>query len=1206
MADVNLLVNALNAVTETLQEKALRPEPERSDWASVRPALDRLEGQVETLLTRWSEVVPMLASAAEAEAAAVSSAVARAVADGAAVLYLAGTGRPSDLMRRAARIGGDTVGGRLAAAGGDAPAEYARLTWAEWLFQAGKGRKGRSEAEALTKRSSGVIAEAAAALLDMPMPTKKPPTLQTVNGIGTTVYGKRDARPDGSYVKTRYFALVFVPVLPLDAWRVREAPGEGWYFLGKVPLGPVAKWWRRGLAAAVALMVLSGLWSSWYDAPERRFDRAVTAAAQEADPAAKRAALEAVARDFEGERVDQARVAGPLVELAAAAVPAEPSLADASAMEATIARIEGLPEDTREAAGDAMARVVLGWVEAIGTADDAALGLGASLAKRASGLAEGGAVKAEAEAAWASRMTEKAEALAAEWPIEAVHAYARIGSAEAIGKALALIEALDPGMSVWVELRPSLTSMRTAAPAAGVETAALDAALSEATRASVAADDPARQALLDADDEAALRAGVAAAPGDHALAARLAELLAAQGDVAGAEAVLSALGSPGQMAGPAQRALADLWAAEGKLAEADAVLTRVVAARLPRFEAARRAYEQAADAFRDRKIAELERPGIATLHQAVIDEINRAATDEEKSAIFVRWLGEQMDRDETLGRLRAAYSALGDVVPAALSLGTLKLRRANGASGEARARLLAEAEAAFLSIQAEAKGVASYHLGLGQVYHRLGKIEEGDAEFEGLLQRGEPALSLAVAQAYRELGLEQRARAEAEKLVDAPAPVGSSAAITLALLARDNDEKRSWLEKADQSMPFVRNELLSLEAEALLEEGDRAAADRKFAEVAAAFEQDAANNASAANNAALVLLRRYDCTGDAKHLTRAVQLMEGARELEPDNGIMIGNLADVREMAVTHAALAQWLPLDRLGLTGSELSSVLDAMLDGPMRGEVRAALGRSPQVRRLLELVRQAEVLAPNRPESWGREVNWLVRLDDTAGLVALRARMKGVALDHAAREAMWRSRIAAGADPETVEAALATVARLDARLAAVGGVKPARAVLSMLRGEALYGLAYWAGDAARAAEAAEAFDAAAAAWPGIGAVDARANAKVAAALFAHMAGDAGLTAAWTNEGRALGLMLFARDRAGLDALGEAPAVTAAAALRREQLGSPDLDAWMLGALAGDAALEQAAAPARSAPRTRAMVEVSQMMAPYQPGHAARLALLR
>lgn len=1202
MTDVNLLVNALNAVTETLQEKALRPEPERSDWGSVRAALDRLEGQVETLLTRWSEVEPVFADAAEAEA--VRSAVARAVADGAAVLYLAGTGRPSDLMRRAARIGGDTAGGRLAAAGGDAPAEYARLTWAEWLFQAGKGRKGRAEAEALTKRSSGAIAEAAAALLDMPIPTKKPPMLQTVNGIGTTVYGKRDARPDGSYVKTRFFALVFVPVLPLDAWRVRDAPGEGWYFLGKVPLGPVATWWRRGIAAVFAFAVLSGLWNSYYDAPERRFDRAVTAAAQEADPAAKRAAYEDLARDFEDEDVDHARVAAPLVELATAAVPAAPSGADASAMEAAIARIEGLPEDTRAAAGDDMARVVLGWVEAIGTADDAALGLGASLAKRASGLAEGGAVKAEAEAAWASRMTQKAEGLAAEWPIEAVHAYARIGSAEAIGKALALVEALDPGLSVWLELEPSLTEMQVAAPAAGVDTAAIDAAMRSARPARQAAADEAREALLGSEDAAALRAGVAAAPGDHALAARLAELLAAQGDSAGAEAVLTALGSPGQMSGVAQQALAELWAAEGKLEEADAVLSRVVAARLPRFEAARRAYEQAVESFQDRKVAELQ-SGRAGAHQAVIDELNAVATDDERGAILGRWLAEQMEGDAVLGRLRAAYRTLGDVVPAALSLGTLKLRRANSASGEARARLLAEAEAAFLSIQAEAKGVPSYHLGLGQVYHRLGKVEAGDAEFAGLLERGDASLSLSVAQAYRELGLVQRARAEAEKLVGDPA-VGNAAAVTLALMAPDTDEKRAWLEKADQSMPFVRHELLSLDGEALLEKGDRAAADLKFAEVAAAFAQDAASNASSANNAALVLLRRYDCTSKAEHLAEAVRLMEVARELEPDNGILIGNLADVRAVAVTHATLAQWLPLDRLGLTGSELSSVLDAMLDGPMRGEVRAALERSPQTRRLLAGMRQAEVLAPNRPANWERELDWLVRLDDGAGLVALRARMKGVALDNAAREAMWRSQNAAGADPETVEAVMAAVARLDARLAAVGGSKPARAVLSMLRGEALYGLAYASGDAARAAEAIEAFDAAAAAWPGIGAVDERADARVAAALFARMADDAGLTAAWADEGRAMGLMLFVRGRAGLDGLGEAPAVTAAAALRRAQLGSPGLDAWMLGALAGDAALEHAAAPARSAPRTRAMVEMWQMMAPYQPGHAARLALLR
>ncbi|MSQ48622.1 MAG: hypothetical protein EXR78_09630 [Deltaproteobacteria bacterium] len=42
----------------------------------------------------------------------------------------------------------------------------------------------------------------------------------TFNGIGTTLYGNRDAGPDGSYVTTEWVVFVYVPVFPLRSWRV--------------------------------------------------------------------------------------------------------------------------------------------------------------------------------------------------------------------------------------------------------------------------------------------------------------------------------------------------------------------------------------------------------------------------------------------------------------------------------------------------------------------------------------------------------------------------------------------------------------------------------------------------------------------------------------------------------------------------------------------------------------------------------------------------------------------------------------------------------------------------------------------------------------------------------------------------------------------------------------------------------------------------
>lgn len=42
----------------------------------------------------------------------------------------------------------------------------------------------------------------------------------TINGVGTAYYGNRDRSPDGSYVTTLFFALLYVPLLPLRSFRV--------------------------------------------------------------------------------------------------------------------------------------------------------------------------------------------------------------------------------------------------------------------------------------------------------------------------------------------------------------------------------------------------------------------------------------------------------------------------------------------------------------------------------------------------------------------------------------------------------------------------------------------------------------------------------------------------------------------------------------------------------------------------------------------------------------------------------------------------------------------------------------------------------------------------------------------------------------------------------------------------------------------------
>lgn len=76
-------------------------------------------------------------------------------------------------------------------------------------------------------------------------PISGPLVLASINGCGTGIHGSRDRDPEtGSYVTTRCLTLVFVPVIPLCAFRIADAETGGWYFLGKEPLSTLCRTWN--------------------------------------------------------------------------------------------------------------------------------------------------------------------------------------------------------------------------------------------------------------------------------------------------------------------------------------------------------------------------------------------------------------------------------------------------------------------------------------------------------------------------------------------------------------------------------------------------------------------------------------------------------------------------------------------------------------------------------------------------------------------------------------------------------------------------------------------------------------------------------------------------------------------------------------------------------------------------------------------------
>lgn len=88
-------------------------------------------------------------------------------------------------------------------------------------------------------------------------PISSAPSLHTINGIGTTLYGSSDHdKETGSYLSTYYFVFFAIPVFPICRYRVIPTP-SGYRFLGKAPLRAFDKWHIAISIGLIAWMFIS-------------------------------------------------------------------------------------------------------------------------------------------------------------------------------------------------------------------------------------------------------------------------------------------------------------------------------------------------------------------------------------------------------------------------------------------------------------------------------------------------------------------------------------------------------------------------------------------------------------------------------------------------------------------------------------------------------------------------------------------------------------------------------------------------------------------------------------------------------------------------------------------------------------------------------------------------------------------------------------
>lgn len=155
------------------------------------------------------------------------------------------------------------------------------------LHREGKGLRARrallkSARDGSNERLARLRREKAADLRLWVEGVRKAPSMYTLNGIGTRLYGSYQKATDGTYIGTLWVTVVFIPIFPIAAYLVLPAPKGGWHFIARSPLPPAGRAIRRiaggGIAVFAAVLLWGVLWSvSHVDVHAYNgYDRAVT------------------------------------------------------------------------------------------------------------------------------------------------------------------------------------------------------------------------------------------------------------------------------------------------------------------------------------------------------------------------------------------------------------------------------------------------------------------------------------------------------------------------------------------------------------------------------------------------------------------------------------------------------------------------------------------------------------------------------------------------------------------------------------------------------------------------------------------------------------------------------------------------------------------------------------------------------------------
>jgi hypothetical protein len=838
---------------------------------------------------------------------------------------------------------------------------------------------------------------------------------------------------------------------------------------------------RLVLQAAGLLLVLGlagiAFYSCVLDTPERNAARAfegALSAAKRSEPEAALRTLDAVMAGEHRANVSsdlEERVGAEIVRITASLVPEPITKRQLDQVGRLVRRYQALTNTARDgAARDVLLTTLDRWAATLDKPDEQEAKLavlryaaGASDTARSAGYSQRiAATRATAGAACADRAPIYALEILMGEPHDAA----------CIAKAGQILSALVGNPSLLDDGARPIEQWLAATPESEPLRKVVADALARGKAAHVA---------VEAADEATLPPMIAKEPWNQHAVVKLARTEIDAGAVSSAEARLRALGPPIGLIREARQILAELALRGNDLVVADELFTGLLESRLLPFQEASQAFERAFSGLQQRFENQLRTgdvpPALATTLQG--------ASQSQQQAAVLAYFKTLMDSDPDVKRAQEAMVPFQDVIPLSISAGMAKIRRAQTAVGAARDEFLADAERTFLAVRTQAEGQPVFHLGLGEVYARLGKTAESDAELERVLVMKDPSLTLQVAHVYRGIGSDDRAKKLATSVFDtASPPIKSDAALFMSLMTEaSEDEHEQWLRKADQNHPFVKTSLLELEARRLLRRGKHVECDQAYAQVAKAHLATAsAADVSAYNNAAIAHQGRFMCTGDPQALRDAEATLDRAYRTAADNSIVVINFASLLESDAFVRTLAKHVDIRILRPGSGDAETLIDTLLQSSERDAILAELASDAGWRRSGELYAQLEVLAPNSAASYRAQLERASRLRNESAARATIERLRKIkGLDVSSVTDAFQNWVSGKADPQFIEGARSSVARMGEVLKSTKLDPKTRAAALVIQADALQRLGvYWDG-AEALSRSRIAYDQATKLWPAV-----------------------------------------------------------------------------------------------------------------------------